>query len=185
MPFYDNCPQYLEWQWQRTEHAISPSHSLIKAHIMSNVTRHTYRKKNAPPISYTYAQTPQYFAGNTNIWHGLILNTPISRPALRPVVDTLVEHTGCCIPQLWPMLPSKHTSVVKSQNWQEVPILCVIHGLQAAVCFLSWNMLGSNSWNFSRNALHSMAFKSDSFTKLELGGSISLALQPADWYSLW
>ena len=81
----------------------------------------------------------------TQISHGLILNTPTSRPALRPVVDTMVEHTGCCIPQAWPMLPSKHTFVVKSQNWQEVPILCIIHGLQAAVCFLSWNMLGSNS----------------------------------------
>uniref|UniRef100_A0A0A9FS78 Uncharacterized protein n=1 Tax=Arundo donax TaxID=35708 RepID=A0A0A9FS78_ARUDO len=67
-----------------------------------------------------------------------------------------------------------------SQNWQEVPSLCVTHGPRAAVCFLSWNMLGSNSWNFSRNALHSLALKSDSFTKLELGGSISFALQPPD-----
>jgi hypothetical protein len=71
-----------------------------------------------------------------------------------------------------------HTYV--SQNWQEVPNLIVSHGPRSIVCFLSWNMLESNSWNFSRNALHSFAVKSDSFTKLELGGNISLVLQPAD-----
>jgi hypothetical protein len=41
-------------------------------------------------------------------------------------------------------------------------------------------MVGSSSWNFIRNALHSLLLKSDSFTKLELGGRILVVLLPTD-----